>query len=248
LNDEYAAPSGYKTPMYQEIASQNAFAFLSEDDITQLEWQLNHISAGASEFECTVSVNGKRGPVIVNLSLFFELNEDGDYLIRVYSKETEDLPLRTTVTQKQVATPKPHRVEIRTFGYFELFVDEKPVYLKSAKAREMLAVLVDRRGGFVSPSSIISNLWENESANKVTLTRCRKTFKTLTDELKAYGIDDIVESHNGQRRIVPEKVKCDYFEYNTGKPQYQYLFKGSYLTEYSWAETTLAELMMAKEG
>lgn len=45
-----------------------------------------------------------------------------------------------------------------------------------------------------------------------------------------------------KRRIIPEKVQCDLYDYLTGKEEYSQLFKGSYLTNYSWAETTLGEL------
>lgn len=51
-----------------------------------------------------------------------------------------------------------------------------------------------------------------------------------------------MEAVDGKRRIVPEKVKCDLFDYLSGKEEYGQLFKGSYLSNYSWAETTLGEL------
>ena len=36
---------------------------------------------------------------------------------------------------------------IRTFGYFDVFVDGVPILFRSEKAKELLALLVDRRGG-----------------------------------------------------------------------------------------------------
>ena len=64
----------------------------------------------------------------------------------------------------------------------------------------------------------------------------------LKKTLEEYGISDAVEFINGKRRIVPERVQCDLFQYLSGKEEHAQLFKGSYLTNYSWAETTLAEL------
>lgn len=130
------------------------------------------------------------------------------------------------------------RVQIRTFGYFDVFVDEKPIAFRNEKARELLALLVDRRGGFVSAEEAISFLWEEESANSVTLARYRKVALRLKNTLEEYGIADIVESVNGKRRLVTEKVRCDLYDHLAG----QDLFRGSYLTNYSWGETTLAEL------
>ena len=47
---------------------------------------------------------------------------------------------------------------------------------------------------------------------------------------------------DGKRRIVPERVRCDLYDYLSGREEFRPLFKGSYLTNYSWGETTLAEL------
>ncbi len=40
-----------------------------------------------------------------------------------------------------------------------------------------------------------------------------------------------------------ENVECDLYNYLTGKEEYAQLFNGSYLTNYSWGETTLGELI-----
>lgn len=134
------------------------------------------------------------------------------------------------------------RVRIRTFGYFDVFVDEKPIAFRNEKSKELLALLVDRRGGFVSSEEAIGFLWEDEPADHVTLARYRKVALRLKNLLEEYGISDVVGSVNGKRRIVTEKVQCDLYDYLTGREEYAQLFKGSYLTNYSWGETTLAEL------
>ncbi|HIZ19965.1 MAG TPA: PAS domain-containing protein [Firmicutes bacterium] len=134
------------------------------------------------------------------------------------------------------------RVSIRTFGYFDVFVDGKPIAFRNKKSKELFALLVDRRGGYVSSEEAISFLWEDEPVNSVTLARYRKVALRLKNILAEYGISDVVESVDGKRRIEAEKVKCDLYDYLSGKPEYSQLFKGSYLTNYSWGETTLAEL------
>lgn len=133
-------------------------------------------------------------------------------------------------------------VRIRTFGYFDVFVDEKPIAFRNEKSRELFALLVDRRGGFVSSEEAISFLWEEEPANSVTMARYRKVALRLKNILEEYGIADIIESVNGKRRLIPERVTCDLYDYLSGKAEYAQLFKGSYLTNYSWGENTLAEL------
>lgn len=134
-------------------------------------------------------------------------------------------------------------VEIRTFGYFDVFVDGKPIAFRNEKAKELLALLVDRRGGFVSSEEAISFLWEDEPADPVTLARYRKVALRLKNLLEEYGIADVIESVNGKRRLVTEKVRCDLYEHLSGRGEAGQSFKGSYLTNYSWGENTLAELM-----
>lgn len=140
------------------------------------------------------------------------------------------------------ALPETRTISIRTFGYFDVFVGEKPIAFRNKKSKELFALLVDRKGGYVTSEEAISFLWEDEPANTVTLSRYRKVALRLKNTLEEYGISDIMESVDGKRRIIPEKVSCDLYLYLTGKEEYAQLFKGSYLTNYSWGETTLGEL------
>ena len=123
-----------------------------------------------------------------------------------------------------------------------MFVGDRPIAFRHQKAKELFAILTDRRGGYVTSQEAIAFLWEDEPVNAVTLARYRKVALRLKNTLEEYGIADVLDSVDGKRRIVPEKVRCDLFCYLSGKPEYAQLFKGNYLTNYSWAETTLAEL------
>lgn len=144
--------------------------------------------------------------------------------------------------QTEGAASDKQTVYIRTFGYFDVFVDDKPIAFRNKKSKELFALLVDRRGGYVTSEEAISFLWEDEPVSSVTQARYRKVALRLKNILEEYGIPDIVESVDGKRRIVADKVQCDLYDYLTGKEEYIPLFKGSYLTNYSWAEATLGEL------
>lgn len=134
------------------------------------------------------------------------------------------------------------KVRIRTFGYFDVFVDDRPIPFRNEKSKELLALLVDRRGGFVSSEEAISYLWEDEPADPVTLARYRKVALRLKNNLAEHCIAHIVESVGGRRRIAAELIRCDLYDYLSGREDSARLFKGSYLTNYSWGEHTLAEL------
>lgn len=134
------------------------------------------------------------------------------------------------------------RIQIRTFGYFDVFVDGTPIAFRNKKSKELLALLVDRKGGYVTSDEAISFLWEDEPVSAVTQARYRKVAMRLKNILEEYGIADIVETVDGKRRIITELVKCDLYDYLTHKEEFAHLFKGSYLNNYSWGEMTLGEL------
>lgn len=93
----------------------------------------------------------------------------------------------------------------------------------------------------------IGFLWEDEPTNSVTLARYRKVALRLRNTLEEYGISDVIENVDGKRRIVMERVQCDLYDYISGEEEHLNLFKGSYLNNYSWAETTLGELISNQE-
>ena len=143
--------------------------------------------------------------------------------------------------------PETRTVFIRTFGYFDVFVGDTPIAFRNKKSKELFALLVDRKGGYVTSEEAISFLWEDEPANTLTLSRYRKVALRLKSTLEEYGIPDIVEAVDGKRRIVLDKVDCDLYNYLSGKEEHSQLFKGSYLTNYSWGENTLGELLGNQE-
>ncbi len=152
---------------------------------------------------------------------------------------------RYTVMAEE-AKQAEQRVRIRTFGYFDVFVDGQAISFPHAKTKELLALLVDRQGGFVSSSEAVSFLWEEESADKTTLSRYRKVAMRLRDTLAEYGIEDIIEVRSGSRRLMTEKVSCDLLDHLAHRDGGEG-FQGYYMTNYSWAETTLAQLMGNRE-
>lgn len=152
-------------------------------------------------------------------------------------------PVEAGLEDTKQTLPENRTVTIRTFGYFDVFVGDTPIAFRNKKSKELFALLVDRKGGYVTSEEAISFLWEDEPVNTLTLSRYRKVALRLKSTLEEYGIPDIVESVDGKRRIVLDKVECDLYNYLSGKVEYLPLFKGSYLTNYSWGETTLGELV-----
>lgn len=146
-------------------------------------------------------------------------------------------------TQVQDKSGIKDEVFIRTFRYFDVFVNGKAILFHNEKAKELLAILVNRVGGYVCAGEAISKLWEDEPKNDLVLTRLRKVALHLNRTLKEYGIDSILDSKSGKRRIVTEKVTCDYFEYLKGNRDSANFHPSGYLLEYSWAEESISSLL-----
>ena len=246
------SPEGLVKPLY---ASENVSAFFG---YTDEEWQ--KLMAKPAPFDNFVAYSEAA------YDEFTELLKNGEAEFTYFDYQTEsERKIKAICSQKdpdsnapryvmlysvkddtpdEKVRPVEHRaVSIRTFGYFDVFVDGKPIPFRNEKSKELLALLVDRKGGYVSSEDAIGFLWEDEPASPLTLARYRKVALRLKNTLEDYGIADVVESVDGKRRLVMEKVQCDLYQYLSGKAEYAQLFKGSYLTNYSWGEITLGELL-----
>lgn len=242
-NEEFSSIMGLTPAEYMALTARTPLSLAVEGSRQAILDTLGEFERGRNSATLDIVVNSKEGPQ--RCTFILNVISRCGLTFRVLALLENDFyrKLGTLARLDRGEQPKPKRVKIRTFGYFDVFVDGKALSFHSSKAKELLALLVDRRGGFVTSAEIIGNLWEDEPANKVTRARCRKIAMRLINELKEQGVEDIVEStRNGARRIVPEKVDCDLFDYLAGNPESVSLFKGSYMTNYSWGEYTLAEL------
>ena len=141
-----------------------------------------------------------------------------------------------------VSAGKPH-VFIRTFGYFDVFAGNDTVRFSSDKEKELLALLVDRKGGNVTGENAVSLLWENEEISENLRAKYRKLAMGLKNTLERYGIGHILVNDRGVRHVDVAAVMCDYYEALSGNVKYKNLFSGVYMQNYSWAEETLALLI-----
>jgi two-component SAPR family response regulator len=148
----------------------------------------------------------------------------------------------TTESNELDKNYQSNKVFIRTFGRFEIFVDNKPVKFHCSKAKEFIALLVDRKGGIVTTEEMLTYLFEDRPNDTRSKNYCRKVVQRMYLDLKYNNIDDIVIRYSGGgHSLVLEKVDCDYYDYLKGVVQDN--FRGEYMSNYSWAEDTLASLI-----
>ncbi|MCH5267353.1 MAG: response regulator [Lachnospiraceae bacterium] len=142
--------------------------------------------------------------------------------------------------QKIVSQNK--RIFARTFGHFDLYVDGKPIMFRSAKAKELLALLIDREGGTVTTEQIICTLWEDRPNDEATQSLCSKVGKTLEKELQMHRAEELVVSARGVKRLNTDVLECDLYQLLKRDTTATDKFLGEYMLEYSWAENRMALL------
>lgn len=136
-----------------------------------------------------------------------------------------------------------NRIYIKTFGGFDLYINGTFVYFPHAKAKELLAILVDGRGKYMSLSRLVQLLFEEKNDVKEAKKAFHLIYSRLIKILKDYGIEDIILRKPGMYALNCEMILCDSYEMESGSPGAINNFAGEYMPEYSWAEVTLASLM-----
>ena len=168
----------------------------------------------------------------------FQLHVSG-YLIK---------PITPEAVQKEIDHIKGIKaaeklLTIKCFGNFEVLCNGEALPFKRKKAKELLAVLVDRNGAGMTAKQICAILFPDNTDDTKNAAHLRQIVLDLKNTLKTLQAEDVLQHDTPYYRIDTNLVKCDYLSYlETGKPQ----FHGEYMTQYSWAEATCAMLQFQK--
>ena len=157
-------------------------------------------------------------------------------------------PITPEAVQKEIdyikgvkATEK--LLTIQCFGNFEVLYNGKILPFKRKKAKEFLAVLIDRNGAGMTAKQICAILFPDDPDYAKKATYLRQLVLDLKNTLKTIRAEEVLQHDTPYYRIDTNLVKCDYLSFlETGKPE----FHGEYMTQYSWAEETCALLHFKK--
>lgn len=130
-----------------------------------------------------------------------------------------------------------------TFGNFDLFVKGETVVFKRSKSKELLAYLIDNKGGTVTRAEAFAALWEDGMYDRAMQKQMDVIIRSLKDTLKEYEISDILEIKSGAMRICPELIDCDMYKFLDGDEEAVKNFRGVYMNSYYWASTTEGALL-----
>lgn len=171
----------------------------------------------------------------------------GAYILKPFNRADIEAAFMhlARLSGKNIFSKALPQVFIQTFGRFEVFLDGRPVEFKSLKAKELLALLVDRKGGIVTTEEMLTYLWEDRPDTDSSRSLCRKVVQRLHSNLEEYGIGDIIERHTRGRSLRTDRVRCDYYDFVAGKEEGKraFLRAYAYMSNYSWAEETFSRLL-----
>lgn len=159
------------------------------------------------------------------------------YILKPCSKERLE---KAVETARALAKYTVNPVFIRTFGEFDVFVNDLPIYFKNAKSKELLALLVDKRGSTMTGEQITGYLWEDKLYNDTVGSYLRRAIMNLKQTLAEYGIEGLLIDERNAKAVDTQKFTCDYYRLMDGDAESVALYDGRYMTSYSWAEETAA--------
>lgn len=169
----------------------------------------------------------------------FKLHADG-YLVKPVSKE--DILHELSFLESKLHEKVKEKLQVRTFGNFEVFVNNEPLKFNRSKSKELFAYLIDRKGANCSIGELCAALWENKKDDEALHSQLRKIISDLKNTLENAGFSEILVKSRGFLAVLPEYLDCDYYHLlDKGKDAVN-SFTGEYMNQYSWAEITVGYL------
>ncbi|MBE5923649.1 MAG: response regulator [Lachnospiraceae bacterium] len=177
----------------------------------------------------------------------FKLHASG-FILKPFKKEDvirELDNLRNPIERRK----EGGKLRIQCFGNFEVFdIEGNPVVFKRARCKELLAYLVDRRGALCTNNELCAVLFEDRTEDNTSKSMLRTYFSKLKKDLNNVGADDVIVKAWNSYGIDASKIECDYYNYIEGDTYAINSFQAEYMSQYSWAEMTLGELIMKSDN
>lgn len=201
---------------------------------------------GMSGIECA-KILKERNPelLIVFISAYDgylrESNQLGgdDYILKPYN---EDIIENVMKKMRLLVRRQKKRVYVQMFGVFMVMKDGEPIRL-SGKAKEILALILARCGKEISNEEIYSTIWETREYSNENMKVYYNALKRLKDNLKKYDLENIIFSTARGQIANVAVFDCDYYSWKYGNSEPQEAFEGEFLTEYSWGEYILGNMI-----
>ena len=139
------------------------------------------------------------------------------------------------------------KLQVRCFGYFEVFWQGKPLIFPRKQTKELLAYLIDRMGAACTAEEIAAAIWEDEDELTKLKARIRVLISDLRNTLAKIGMENLLIRRSGRIAVDSDLLECDYYRMLAGDMKAVNAFQGEYMLQYSWAEMTVGQLTFRKK-
>lgn len=164
----------------------------------------------------------------------FALHATG-YLLKPVIAEN----IRRELTFIYQSVPVQKLMRVQTFGGFNVYVNNQMLKFGRSKAKELLAVLVDHRGGDVTTREACAVLWEDAPYNTAQKNYFHQVLRDLRNTLQNASVEQILIRSRNSLAIDTSCLDCDSYRFLEGDPQAINSYRHDYMSCYSWAEFTL---------
>lgn len=128
----------------------------------------------------------------------------------------------------------PRKVFIQTFGEFNVLIDGAVVPFKRNKSKELLALLVHRRGAGLRSQEGCEILFGNESYREKR-SYYHVLITSMIRTLEGVGLQNILVRDTRSLAVNPGTFECDAYRYLKEDPAARHQYHGDYMAGYAWA-------------
>ncbi len=157
------------------------------------------------------------------------------YLLKPVS--VEDISRELTFLYQERKVYK--RIQVKTFGGFDVFVDGKAVSFKRTKSKELLAYLVDRQGNSVTLREAANILFEDGQYDSGRGKYMQTIYAELRSTLAKVNADQMLAKGHNSYAVNPDSFDCDSYRFLKGDPIAINNYRKDYMICYSWAEYSM---------
>lgn len=134
------------------------------------------------------------------------------------------------------------RIQIRTFGNFDILVEDRPIKFSRSRTKEILAYLVDLRGTGATMAELAAVLWGDRKYDRSLQKQLQVHISDLMSTLRSVGAEMIIIKSRNYLSVDISQFDCDAYRLLEGDVTALNAFSGKYMSNYSWSELTLSFL------
>lgn len=164
----------------------------------------------------------------------------GDYyILKPYNREILEMAMERI---RLISQRQNKELYIQTFGRFLVLRNGHPLRF-TGKAKEILALIVTRRGKEISNEEIFTTIWEDREYCNSSMVVYYNALRRLKQTLAKENISNLLISTSRGQMINTSMFDCDYYAWQDKNMGSRDRFEGEFLSEYSWGEYILANIL-----